>query len=405
MANNKQLEQRAFILLLVALIASGLYLISPFLLTLILGIVLTVLFHPMHEKFLKWTKQRHNLAAFLSVTAVVLFFFIPMTILLTLVTTQLASLVTQSNFSISETTVSGIVAKLQNHLTFLGAKFEYLSGLNFNLVPLIQKVASQAAQIVAEYSPAVLSGTVNFLLHLFILVIALFYLFRDGKFFFNLLIRISPVKDQYELRLAKEIRETIYGVFYGNFLTGLAQAVLATVGFYFAGIQAFFVWGAVTFFMSFLPMLGTGAVIIPITLILFLQGKTNHALFLAIYGGVMIGSVDNLLRPVLIRSNMHPLVLFLSIFGGLAVFGAFGILLGPMILALLTATRIEAARVGIEHLSRRHAARLAVGDAFFRHYFVGPGQIPLIRGHVAEAIGCPFVGGRVPDLVLGIIKL
>lgn len=338
MANSTKTEQRAFILLLLVLLAAGLFLLYPFLQTLILSIVFTVLFYPIHQRFLNWTGQRANLAATLSVSSVILFIFIPVAILLTLVTTQLASMVSSGNISISQTTLASLLTTIQQKVTFVAAKFEYLSGFNFDLVPLIQQGMSHVAQILAKYSPSVLAGTVNFFLHFFIMTIVLFYLFRDGKDFLNILIRLSPVKDQYERRLAGEIRDTIYGVFYGNFLTGAAQAVLATVGFYFAGIEAYLVWGAVTFFMSFLPMLGTGAVIAPLVLVLFFQGHTQKAIFLGVYGAVVISSVDNLLRPVLIRSNMHQLVLFLSIFGGLAVFGAIGILLGPMLLAMLTAT-------------------------------------------------------------------
>lgn len=338
MASNNKTEKRAFIILLLFLIAAGLYLLYPFLQTLILSIVFTVLFYPIHKKYLTWTHGRANLSATLSVTTVILFIFIPAAVLLTLVMTQLTSMLTTSNLSITQTTFSGLLKAIQEQITFFAAKFEYLSGVNFDLVPLLQQGMSRIAQVLAKYSPAVLAGTVNFFLHFFIMTIVLFYLFRDGNEFLNTLIRLSPVKDQYERRLAVEIRDTIYGVFYGNFLTGLAQAALATLGYYFAGIEAFLVWGTVTFFMSFLPMLGTGAVIAPLVLVLFLQGQTKAAIFLAIYGGVVISSVDNLLRPVLIRSNMHQLVLFLSIFGGLAVFGALGILLGPMLLAMLTAT-------------------------------------------------------------------
>jgi len=338
MSNSNKTEKRAFFFLLLFLIAVGIYLLFPFLETMVLSIAFTVLFYPVHTRLLKWTGHRVNLAASLSVITVVLLLFIPLMILLTLVTTQLASFLASANFNISESSVSGLVLSIQQKLTFWAAKFEYVSGFNFDLVPMIQQGMGRLAQTLAQYSPAVLGKTANIFLHFFIMTIVLFYLFRDGKNFLNALILISPVKDQYERKLAKEIQQTIYGVFYGNFLSGLVQAILATVGYYFAGVDAFLVWGAITFFMSFLPMVGTGAVIAPLTLILWFQGHGSSALFLGVYGILVIGSVDNLLRPFLIRSNMHPLILFLSIFGGLAEFGAIGILIGPMFLALLTAT-------------------------------------------------------------------
>ncbi len=338
MSSNNKTEKWAFLFLMLCLFAVGIYLLFPFVETVVLSIAFTVLFYPIHTRFLKWTHHRVNLAATLSVISVILLLLIPMMILLTLVTTQLASLLSTTNVSLSETSVSGIVAVVQQKLTVWAAKFGSLSGFQLDLVPMVQQGMARLAQALAQYSPAVLGKTANVFLNFFIMIIVLFYLFRDGYNFLTALILISPVKDQYERKLAKEIQQTIYGVFYGNFLSGLAQAILATVGYYFAGIEAYLVWGAITFFMSFLPMVGTGAVIAPLTLMLWFQGHGNAALFLGIYGAAVIGSVDNLLRPFLIRSNMHPLILFLSIFGGLAEFGAIGILIGPMFLALLTAT-------------------------------------------------------------------
>lgn len=338
MANTAKTEQRAFIILLLAMLVAGLYLLWPFVQTLLMSGVLVVLFYPLHMKILRWVKGRVNLAAVLSVFGVILFIFVPIAILLTLVTTQLTSLVALGHIEISQTTFSGFLDTLQQKASFWVAKFEYLSGLDFDLVPWIQRGVSQIAQTLAKYSPAVLAGTANIFLHFFIMIIVMYYFFRDGSAFFDLLIKISPVKDQYERRLAKEIRDTINGVFYGNFMTGLVQAILATIGYYFAGVPAFFVWGVITFFMSFLPMVGTGIVIVPLMVGLIIQGNVKAGIFLGIYGLVVIGSSDNLLRPMLTRSNMHPLILFLSFFGGLSVFGPIGILVGPMVMAMLTAT-------------------------------------------------------------------
>lgn len=337
MASNTKTEQRAFIILLVIMLVAGVYLLWPFVQTLLMSGILVVLFYPLHMKIVRGTKGRENLASVLSVVAVVLFIFVPIAILLMLVTTQLASLVASSNIEISQSTFAGILTGLQQKAAFYTAKFEYTSGLNFDLVPWIQRGVTRIAQVLAQYSPAVLAGTANAFMHFFILVIVMYYFFRDGDAFFNLLIKLSPVKDQYERRLAKEIRDTINGVFYGNFMTGLVQAVLATIGYFFAGVPAYLVWGVITFFMSFLPMIGTGIVIIPLTIVLLVQGHVTAGLFLA-GCGLVIGGADNLLRPMLTRSNMHPLILFLSFFGGLAVFGAIGILVGPMLMAMLTAT-------------------------------------------------------------------
>ncbi len=212
-----------------------------------------------------------------------------------------------------------------------------LVGFDIDLIPLLEKTMGRVAEAIAQYSPHLLGDSLSFILHLFIMLIVLFYLFREGPGFFKTMVRVTPVKDQYEHLLANEIKKTVNGVFYGSFLTALIQAVLATLGFYFIGIDGFLVWGGLTFFMSFIPFIGTGAVLLPLIILLLIKGESTKAIILSIYGVGVIGLVDNLLKPILIRSNVHPLILFLSIFGGLAAFGPTGLLFGPMIFAMLTA--------------------------------------------------------------------
>lgn len=338
MPSTPQLERRAFLFLLAILIAGGVYVLFPFLKTILLSIVLAIVFYPLHEKFLKWTGKRSNLAAFFSILAVLLFLIFPIAALLTLVTSQIAGLLEHIPQTMGQ---GGLKTVLSNGYAYMQpgvAKLEHVLGVKFDVLPLLLKGVQNFAQILAGYSPAVVSGTASFFLHFFIMLMVLFYLFRDGKVFFQTLMILSPVKDQYEMKLASEIKVTIDGIFYGSFLTGLVQAVLSGLGFYFAGVEGSLVWGTITFFVSFIPVIGTATVFIPLIIMLLVQGHLWHALFLGIYGAVVTGSADNILKPVLIKSNMHPLVLFLGLFGGMAVFGAMGLLLGPILMAMLTAT-------------------------------------------------------------------
>lgn len=338
MANSTQTEHRAFLVLLGLLILIVSFLLYPFLNAIVLAIVLAVLFQPLHDKYLKWTRGRVNTSAALSTLSVVVLLIVPLAIVLTLVTAQLRELVMASEGVSAEPSVSGFIQYLQVKLTQLGRSLEGLIGLQMELGPYIRKSMSQMAQTLAKYSPQVVAETANFFLHFFIMLILLLYFFRDGKKFIIAFIRLTPVKDTYEHKLAAEIHETIRGVFYGNFITGLLQAVFATLGFFVLDVDGYLVWGALTFFMSFIPTVGTGAVVIPVIVTLFLQGKTVQAVILIFYGGLIVGGIDNLLRPYLMRQNMHPIFLFLSVFGGLTVFGPIGLLLGPMLMALLNAT-------------------------------------------------------------------
>ena len=338
MANSTKTEQRAFLILLGFLVVLVCFLLHPFLNAIVLSIVFAVLFEPLHARCLKWTGGRANVSAFLSILSVVVLLVIPLAIFLTLVTSQLADLAVTSQNPSMEPSVSAFIQFLQQKLTYLSGKLERFVGLPLDLVPMIRKTMSQMGQVLAQYSPQVIAGTANFFLRFFIMLILLFYLFRDGKKFIIAIIRVTPVKDRYEHKLAAEIQKTIDGVFYGTFITALVQGALGLAGFFVIGVEGFFVWGVLTFFASFLPTIGTGAVTAPLCIVLLLQGETVKAFLLLVYGAIVIGGVDHLIRPYLMRSNIHPTLLFLGIFGGLIVFGPIGLLLGPLLMALLMAT-------------------------------------------------------------------
>lgn len=336
MESNPPIQRRAFVWSLLGLIVLSLYVIMPFLNPVLISMVLVVLFYPLHLKFLKWTKDRQGLSASLSVLAVVFLLMIPIGVLLTLISAQVANVIQKFPKTLHRDNLTGLLAHYQNYIEPLITKFENFIGAKLNLMGLASEAVQKLGEAFAQYSPAVIAGTAQFFLNLFIMLILMFYLFRDGNQLFELVLKISPVKDQYERKLADEMKQTIYGIFYGSFLTSLFQAVLATIGYAIARIPGALVWGLITFFVSFIPIIGTGAVLIPMVVYLFIKGQTGYAIFLAIYGAAAIGSVDNFLRPFLIRSNMHQALLFLSLFGGMAVFGPLGILLGPLIMALLT---------------------------------------------------------------------
>jgi predicted PurR-regulated permease PerM len=336
MKESPNMERKAFFVLLLISLAGGLYVISPFLKTIVLGIAFTILFKPLHLKYLHWTRGRSNLSSCLSVISVFFFILIPITVLFTVLTTQITSMVTSLTANLGEPTMSGLLAQLEKKMSYYSTQFE-LFGFNFDIVPLISKFLENTSVALANYSPRLVEDTLTFFLHLFIMTIVLFYFFREGSAFFKIMLRITPVKDKYELKLANEIRMTIRGVFYGSFVIAIIQAILALIGFYFLRLDNSLVWAVLVFCMSFVPIIGTAAAFVPLILLLLSQGQIHKAIFVSVYAGCVIGLIDNFLRPLLIKNNVHPLVLFLSVFGGLAVFGPTGLLFGPMLLAMLSA--------------------------------------------------------------------
>lgn len=328
--NSPQAEKRGFLILLGVMMFSGIFVLWPFLKTIVLSMVFAVLFFPLHKRILKWTGGKKALSATISITLVFLLLIIPVLLLTTLVTIQIQKLLTLE----PSTILSSMYVSAQIWVT----KFEDLLQVQFHLLDFLKQILQTAGNFLAQYSPNMVKETANFFYHFFIMMMILFYFFIDGERFLEIIIRLTPVKDKYERHLASEMKTTIYGVFYSSFLSALLQAIAATLGYYFAGIEGYLVWGCVTFFVAFIPVVGTALVLIPLVLSLFLEGNTSHAIFLSLYAMLIIGSIDNIVKPLLIKGDMHPLILFLSVFGGMTMFGPIGLLLGPIIMSMLTAT-------------------------------------------------------------------
>lgn len=336
MVITRNTQKKSFVYLLLAMLIVGGFLLYPFLPPLLLGTSLTVIFYPVHAKLLKWTKGRKGLSAFSTVILVLLFFIVPITLIGLIVVNQLTDLVRET--LADRSSLATTMEVLHNKLDVILAKIESLTGTPIDLPVLLKSKLEQLSTIAARYSAPLVSQSLNLGLGLFILLMTSFYLFRDGDEILAKLIRLSPIKDRYEHDLINEAKKTIQGVFYGTFLTSLVQAALATIGYLIVGLDGFLVWGLLTFLMSFIPVVGIGLVMVPIVGYLFLSGQIGFGIFLLIYGVLAVGMADNFIRPLLIQSKVHPLLLFLSVLSGMAVFGGIGLLLGPIIMAVLAAT-------------------------------------------------------------------
>src|SRR4030095_7944265 len=226
MTNAQKTERAGFLVLFGLLGLLGLYVIYPFLKTILLSITLTVLFFPLNEWILRRFK-RPNLAAALSVAAMILFIFIPLAILASLVGAQISGLLEESP--------TQLLSTWYVNFQIWATKIEDVLGVQFNLLEYYQRALKWVGTFLAGITSGLVLETAHFLFHFFILTIVSFYLFRDGRRFFEVMVHLVPVKDQYERKLANEMKNTIQGVFYGSFLTALLQAVLATFGYWLAG--------------------------------------------------------------------------------------------------------------------------------------------------------------------------
>jgi predicted PurR-regulated permease PerM len=171
------------------------------------------------------------------------------------------------------------------------------------------------------------------------MLVAMYYFFLDGRRLFVEASRLVPLDKRYIQAFAREFTDVAYAIVYGNSLTALAQGAIGLVGMLLVGVPHAGVWGAAMVIAALVPVVGTGLVWVPVSIALALSGRVGEAVFLVGWGALIVGSADNVLRPKLCGSRMalHPLLVFLSMFGGVAVFGLMGMLVGPLIAAFFMA--------------------------------------------------------------------
>jgi predicted PurR-regulated permease PerM len=180
-----------------------------------------------------------------------------------------------------------------------------------------------------------LGTAVSFVLMLFVL----FFVLRDGPAVAQQVVRMLPIEDWRRARLGEHLTDVTRAVFLGIGLTALVQGILVGVGFWIAGLPSPLVFGVVATLVALIPMVGSALVWVPGVLFLAARGEYGHAIFLAAWGAVVVGMVDNFLRPMLIsgRADVPTLAVFVGVMGGLAAFGFIGLFLGPIVLGLLVA--------------------------------------------------------------------
>lgn len=164
----------------------------------------------------------------------------------------------------------------------------------------------------------------------------LFFFLRDRAAAISLFRSASPLSDAGTTRLLSRVGDTIHAGVYGTLAVATAQGLLGGLMFWWLGLPAPLLWGVVMGLLAVLPVLGAFVVWIPATLYLALEGNWGKAAILTAWGILVVGTIDNLLRPVLVgnRLKLHTVVAFMSVVGGILLFGPVGVLLGPVILTL-----------------------------------------------------------------------
>jgi predicted PurR-regulated permease PerM len=326
-----------FLAVLVAVLGLFLWVISPFLPMLIYAGLIVVLFHPVHDIFLEGTRQRAWLAAIFSTLFVVLVVLTPLALFAVFTVQQAVDAYAlfeakwQSLHFGSDQ--AGLLA--QSVLDKFGVG-QLLATYESNVLSFIKNVGQSLSEFLVNQTATVVKGVGSTVLAILVLLLSVFYFFRDGDRILAYLKKVIPFPGHYEDEIIGKLKETIYGIVVGSFGTSILQGLIGGLGFAIAGVPNVVFWGALMAFTSLIPYVGAAIIWLPMTLALYFQGEPAWALFMGLWGLIAVSSADNFFRAMLIggTSKMHPLLTFLTVLGGLLLFGIKGVVYGPLILSL-----------------------------------------------------------------------
>ncbi len=330
-----------------------LYLIfRPFLTGLIWATVLTVIFSPVFEFALRINKGRRSLAAFETCLVVLLLIILPMTFLGIVITKQSVNLYQsiQSNIDILEQRGSGRLQEFQQRPWVrrgMDLLSQWTDSEEFDIKANAQRVLASLSQFLLRAGTSLLRGAGGLVFSFFVIFITMFFLLRDGPYILEFIAAANPLPSAYASAVLGKFRDISFATFYGTILTAIVQGAVASVILWVLGISSPVFWGAIVALTSLVPILGTFLVWIPMFVYLLIVGQTMKGILVLVLGGAVVASIDNILKPMIIqgRTDMHPLLVFLSVLGGMQVFGFLGVLLGPLVvtvfLSFLNLYRLE----------------------------------------------------------------
>jgi predicted PurR-regulated permease PerM len=323
---------------LIAVTVIALYLcwlmIKPFVGVLGWATVLVICFYPVH-KLIEQRIKRSSLSALLSCVLVILTILIPVVLITIAVFREL----------------SGAVQNLQAALTYVLDPNSPVTGpvlrrigqyINIEELRsqeyLLEQIKGRSGAIAGQ-TLGFLGGLVGVIVQMVFVIFTMYYLFRDGDKIFTAVRDALPLDSEQATAIMSRTREVIGASVYGVFIIAIIQGTLGGLAFWVLGLPSAIVWGVVMIFLSMIPMLGAFLVWVPAAIYLAITGHPVKAILLVLWGTLVIGMIDNFLRPKLVggRTKLHELLIFFSVLGGLQVFGVLGIVLGPVVLAITMA--------------------------------------------------------------------
>jgi predicted PurR-regulated permease PerM len=326
--------RKIFLLILVAFISFLFFrMIDSFLVTLFMAAILSGMSYPLYKKLLGWCRGHQAIASGVTIVIVLVVIIVPLTAFFGLITAEAVQI------------AQGVAPWVEQQIQQPNELERLLERLPFAepLAPYQDQIATKAAQLAGNIGTFIVNslaagtkGTATFFFHLFVMLYAMFFFLMDGRTLLNKILYYMPLAPEDENRMVEKFVSVARATIKGTLIIGIVQGGLGGLAFAVVGIKGAAFWGTVMGVLSIIPGVGTALIWLPADIMLFASGHITAGILLFIWCAAVVGTADNILRPWLVGKDtkMPDLLIMLGTLGGLLLFGAAGIVIGPIIAAL-----------------------------------------------------------------------
>ncbi|MCB9362563.1 AI-2E family transporter [Candidatus Woesearchaeota archaeon] len=312
-----------------------------FLTPILTSFIVAYLFFPFY-RWLNRHIKNENISAFLICIILVIIFILPFAALITKATAEAQTVYQLTSKTLNSTQQIEFCKNRNSAACAFTFGIEKL-GANEQLKNIIKDSMQSISQFIVQKGGDLITQSVSAVLSLFIVLFMTFYLLRDGK---STLLenfpKFMPLKSKHKKTIVANFDRMVRGLLFGQLIIAVVQGFVAGVGYFIFGVSSPVFWGLFTAFFALIPVIGTGIIWLPISLVTMLNGylASDNTLILQgiglmIYGFLLISTIDNVIRPKILgdRANIHPVIVLLGVFGGISLFGFIGFIIGPILLA------------------------------------------------------------------------
>lgn len=310
--------------------------VEPFVTVIAVAAVLVITFYPVFKKFERWFRGRRALASAVTCLIVICVIILPIAVFILMMASEGVTaydairVKVESGFfdKFLQWKEGGILYDLKNQIDPI------ISLESLDIKQNIINAAQNVSTFLVSQTTTLIKSLSGILLSFVILLFSMFFLFKDGDKLVSRIGYLSPLPSRYEAQLFAKLKDMVNAIIIGGFFTAIIQGSLCGVGLAIAGVASPVFWGAVASFLAFVPMVGTALVWIPAAIIMFISGDYQWGIFLVLWGALLVGTIDNFIKPWLIGKKAHtyPLLTFFVVLGGIFTMGFKGIIVGPLVL-------------------------------------------------------------------------